>query len=616
MKGIPMRVFLIPHFFLILFLATLLMLPVSHVHADPNIPDTGQTKCYDALVNELNPCPAPSQPFYGQDAQYQPQHPRSYTKLGLNDVELGDDALPADQDGPWLMTRDNVTGLIWEIKQNKDGTVNYGNPHDADNTYTWYDSNPETNCGVPGTLGDGITSFDTEQFINALNSHNYGGFNDWRMPTIKELASLVNRDVWDPIIDAGRFPGTQSDVYWSSTTETYDTGNVWYVFFFDGRHDSTGSSKASSLYVRAVRDGQSGLFDDSIISGRMVDNGDDTVTDTAVGLMWQQTTAPGKYSWQNALSYAEGSEIAGYHDWRLPNINELKTLVDFTRDDPAIDPIAFLGTASWYWSSTTLAINTHSAWMVFLSHGNATYTGKIDSNSVRAVRGGQTGSLGHLVMLSPKQASIWNIGNLMPIRWNTDGLEATVKISLSRQGGKEGSFETIISSTSNDGHYDWNITAPISVNCVIKIEQANNPAIWATKGLFIITSVYPDINQPPVAKATADKTSAAPGEQVTLDGSGSSAPDSTIVSYVWTQIDTTGVSVDLSTPNAVKASFTAPEVADEDAINLIFELKVTDDNNTSATHTVRIAVRKSSGGGGSGGGCFISCSKKSTPKRR
>jgi hypothetical protein len=48
------------------------------------------------------------------------------------------------------MVRDNVTGLIWEVKQDKDGTPDYANPHDADNIYTWYNSNSETNGGDSG----------------------------------------------------------------------------------------------------------------------------------------------------------------------------------------------------------------------------------------------------------------------------------------------------------------------------------------------------------------------------------------------------------------------------------------------------------------------------------
>ena len=97
------------------------------------LPDTGLTKCYDT-AQEIT-CPQQGEPFYGQDAQYGPNL-QSYTKLDENSNELPDDA-----PWPWAMVRDNVTGLIWEVKQDNDGIQNYENPHDADNTYTLYFSN-------------------------------------------------------------------------------------------------------------------------------------------------------------------------------------------------------------------------------------------------------------------------------------------------------------------------------------------------------------------------------------------------------------------------------------------------------------------------------------------
>ena len=128
------------------------------------------------------PCPSPGQPFYGQDGNYS-INPMSYTKL-----DGSGNALP-DSAASWVMVRDNVTGLIWEMKTNKDGVKNYNDPHDADNTYTWYDSNPATNGGNVGTPGNGT---DTEDFINALNNAHYGDYSDWRLPTIKELAYTVD----------------------------------------------------------------------------------------------------------------------------------------------------------------------------------------------------------------------------------------------------------------------------------------------------------------------------------------------------------------------------------------------------------------------------------------
>lgn len=101
-----------------LLLTSFLILPLNlteNVHAWP-VPDTGQTKCYGDAHKEIIPCPKPGERFYGQDGNYS-INPMSYTKLNNGE-----------------MVKDNVTGLIWENKQDMDGTKNYANPHDADNT--------------------------------------------------------------------------------------------------------------------------------------------------------------------------------------------------------------------------------------------------------------------------------------------------------------------------------------------------------------------------------------------------------------------------------------------------------------------------------------------------
>ncbi|PIE55688.1 MAG: hypothetical protein CSA34_07885 [Desulfobulbus propionicus] len=204
-------------------------------------PDTGQSTCYDNS-GEI-PCPQEGEAFYGQDAQYQGPV-RSYTKLDSSGNPLPEDATS------WVMVRDNVTGLIWEVKENGDGTAEYSNPHDADNTYTWCDTNPDTNGGDQGTCGD----HDTEEFINALNSANFGGYNDWRLPTIKELATLVDYAKYNPAIDTAFFPDTHSATYWSATTLALDTSFAWNVHFDYGYDGSL--NKSYSNHVRAVRAGQ------------------------------------------------------------------------------------------------------------------------------------------------------------------------------------------------------------------------------------------------------------------------------------------------------------------------------------------------------------------------
>jgi len=431
------------------------------------VPDTDQTACYDNSV-EI-PCPLPGEDFYGQDASYT-INPISYTKLDASGNDLPDSA------ASWTMVRDNVTGLIWEVKQNKDGVKSYTNTHDADNTCTWYDPNPETNGDISGTPGDGT---DTKDFIDALNAANYGGYNDWRLPAISELASLFLFSESETAINTFYFPNTRMNWYWSSTTFAGNNSEAWRGAFNYGFGMNGGKDNLS--YVRAVRGGKTQSF--------FVDNGDSTVTDTATGLMWQKATAPGAYTWEGALDCCETLTLAGHSDWRLPTIKELRHLADWSQYGPAIDGNFFPDTQpSYYWSSMTIPGYPYGAWCMDFYDANEYGIEKNSTCHVRAVRSGQSGILDHWVISSPKQSSVWETGAIMPIRWEPAGLGNHVKISLSRQGGVNGSFSPIIETTPNDGLYNWTAAGSTSVNCVMKIEQADNPAHWASEGLFSINA--------------------------------------------------------------------------------------------------------------------------------
>jgi len=212
------------------------------VFAGP-VPDTGQTTCYDDN-GRLITCPNPGQGFYGQDGNYT-INPPSYTKLDENG-----NVLPVSATS-WFMVRDNVTGLIWEVKRNKDGASNYDDPHDSDNRYTWYDPNPATNGGDAGTPGDGT---DTDDFIDALNDAHFGGYSDWRMPNRKELRSIVDYELFKPAINTFYFPNTLASYYWSSTPYAGYPNYAWSMHFYYG-YDYW-YYKSYNYYVRAVRGGQ------------------------------------------------------------------------------------------------------------------------------------------------------------------------------------------------------------------------------------------------------------------------------------------------------------------------------------------------------------------------
>jgi len=435
------------------------------------IPDTGQTKCYNNTA-EI-PCPASGEPFYGQDGNYS-INPPSYTKLDATGTALTDDA------ASWIMIRDNVTGLIWENKTS-DGSI-----HDGSKTFTWCDTNPVTNGGETGTCGTGSgdSATDTEAFIKALNDAQFGGFSDWRMPTPKELSGIANMG-----------PSPKTDSVWSNTAENrfwtsiaIDGTYAYTVHFGDpgtryGSIPSSGLYKGSFYAVRAVRSGN-----EPKLASNYITNDDGTVTDILTGLMWRQQTIPNA-NWQGALSTSESLSLAGYDDWRLPNITELQSIVDYNKNAPlSIDEAFFPGTlSSYYWSSSSVAGDPSLTWCVNFGGGwIEPFFSKLNSYAVRSVRGGQSRSLGSLVIYVPTQAAWWGIGTQKTIAWDTAGIAGNVKISLSRQGGKADTFETIIESTENDGSFDWTVTGPVSVNCILKIEPVDDSSKATSQGLFTI----------------------------------------------------------------------------------------------------------------------------------
>lgn len=133
------------------------------------------------------------------------------------------------------------------------------------------------------------------------------------------------------------------------------------------------------------------------------DNGDGTVTDTATNLVWDRcawgssgaacTGVSIALTWNQALVHAVSANSANYknhNDWRLPNRNELETLVDLSRANPAIDSTAFPNTeVNGFWSSTSLAPDPTSAWYVYAYDGQVLYASKAQASYVRLVRGGQ-----------------------------------------------------------------------------------------------------------------------------------------------------------------------------------------------------------------------------------
>jgi hypothetical protein len=308
--------------------------------------DTGQKTFYDNSNSITKPSLGDS--FYGQDAQFEGYQP-SYKDNGDGTVT------------------DLVTGLMWQKSAdlNNDGRID---------------------------INDKLTY---DEAVAGADTFSLAGYKDWRLPTIKELYTLImfygkDPSGWSgtdvskltPFIDTTYFKFSYGDTnageriidaqYVSSTQYVSTTMNgnatVFGVNFGDGRIKGYPSELVGGsykkFYVKYVRGNTSyGI-------NKFNDNGDGTVTDSATGLMWQQGDSQTRLNWQEALDYAKqknSENYLGYSDWRLPNVKELQSIVDYSRspattNSAAIDPL-FNSTQitdeggnadfPFYWSGTT-----------------------------------------------------------------------------------------------------------------------------------------------------------------------------------------------------------------------------------------------------------------------
>ncbi len=261
--------------------------------------DTGQIKCYDKAGKEIE-TPQTDEEFYGQNGCFI-INTMSFTKLDDNGNKLSDNAT---WETGLKLVMDNNTGLIWEVKSPNSEDINY-----ADDKYSFQDAE--------------------EKYIKKLNEKKYAGHNDWRFPNKDEIRSIIDYSQYNPAIDKWYFPNCKIDLYWCSSTYEMQSYFAWVMFF--GLGSATANGKSNLRYVRAVCGGYNKLFGKPDLT-RFVDNADETITDKVTNLMWQKTENK-RMNWYEALKYAKQMNLAGYNDWRLPNIKELNTILDVSYKD-------------------------------------------------------------------------------------------------------------------------------------------------------------------------------------------------------------------------------------------------------------------------------------------
>jgi hypothetical protein len=278
---------------------------------------------------------------------------------------------------------DRLTGLMWTK-----------NADPADNTYDWF------------------RSLDA---VSQLNANKYCGYHDWRLPNVNELATLIDRSIYAPALPRNHPFSNIKVWYWTSTTTADYSNHAWRIYFFLG-HIDYGHKRhmlnhvwpvrtASSSAVLPQKTGQNISYyagdDGALRSGRtwpekrFYDHGNGTVTDRLSGLMWIKNAnlMRGRGNWYEAkkfIMHLNAEERYGYKDWRLPEVKDFRTLIDYSRENPVLPyPHPFLHMASGiYWSSESNVQDPDYIWCVDLKNSRVDCYNKVNhAEYVWGVRG-------------------------------------------------------------------------------------------------------------------------------------------------------------------------------------------------------------------------------------
>lgn len=209
------------------------------------------------------------------------------------------------------------------------------------------------------------------EYVDDLNRSSHCGIDIWRLPSRRELFSLISHQCINPALPEGHpFVNVFSGYYWTASPCRRLADQAWYIHVGGGRIYR--GMKANSYMVWPVAGLQP---DEQYPPNRLVAEQERTVRDRLTNLTWLKT--PGAVrrpvSWEKALAAIEAlndGHAGGHADWRLPNIRELESLVDLNRHSPALPAgHPFDDIAEGYWSATTSAYEKRYAWVLYPRDG-------------------------------------------------------------------------------------------------------------------------------------------------------------------------------------------------------------------------------------------------------
>jgi len=272
-------------------------------------------------------------------------------------------------------------------------TATFGedNDYNCNTPYFIVNTNSTVTDSITGLMwqqadGGEMTIENAELYCDTLS---LGGYMDWRLPTAHEAFSILNHQYANPALDTAVFTKTLAQYWWTSNRQANDSNKVWVTNSGGGignhhKTETISAGGAKRMHIRAVRENNP----PQQIPFHFSDNGDGTITDHFTGLTWQKSPHSDTLTWEDALQYSDSLSVAGYSDWRLPNIKELRSISQEQFHHPSVDTGLFdIFSGQRFWSCTTLRNQPTKAWYLDSQFGITTYDFKTNRHEVICVRG-------------------------------------------------------------------------------------------------------------------------------------------------------------------------------------------------------------------------------------
>lgn len=216
---------------------------------------------------------------------------------------------------------------------------------------------------------------------------NLGAFTDWRLPNAFEAFSILNQGALNPAIDLKYFTKSAAEYWWTATVQVGDSSKIWVTNAGGGignhpKLESISAGGTKKIHVRAVRNGMPA----QLVNNRFNTLNNGTILDPNTELIWQPYNGK-TLDWEGALVYAKQVSDSLGENWRLPNIKELQSIVDYNLQQPALNKSVFNVNGSLqFWSSTTLQNQATKAWYLDSKYGITTYDVKTNLHPVLLVK--------------------------------------------------------------------------------------------------------------------------------------------------------------------------------------------------------------------------------------